>query len=180
MPVVPKNTALRLKVHYSGPFGRHTMLFHGQTGTPLATLVASVDNIIGLMKDACWDGVTFDSAEYSNPGSDFFTPYAGWVAKTASNGIAPNALTSPSIFLQFGGRSTATGVRAKWYLFEVRESTNPKMRYPLGTNGRVDGIIAALDNEAGVIAAVDGSEVVAYHYANIGENDFLTHKARRG
>lgn len=179
MSVTPRNTALRLKVHYQGPFGAHTMLFHGQTGTTAAELVASAQNIINLMKDACWDGTTFNVAEISQPGSDIFTIYPAWVPKVASNGIAPNAVSSPSTFLQFGGRSTSTGKRAKWYLFECREQPSQKMRYQLGQNGRVDGILAALDNEAGVIAAVDGTEVVPYRYANVGENDFLTHRARR-
>lgn len=172
-------TALRMKVHYSGIFGAHVMLFHGQTGVALAALAASVANIINQMKDACWDQTRFDVAEYSNPGSNIFLPYAPWTPVQSASTFAPQLGDAPSAFVQFGGRSTSTGKRAKWYLFNSRIPDNFKMRVPLGSVGAVDGVIAALDNESGVIGAIDGSELGIYKYANVGQNDYLTHKARR-
>lgn len=179
MAPTPPNTALRMKIHYTGFFGTHVMLFHGKTGTTLATLAASVHNIVNLMKDACWDQTTFNTAEYSEPGSSIFLPYAPWVPVTTGSEYAPQSTDSPSAFVQFGGRSMSTGKRAKWYLFNTRIRDNSKMRVRLGANGAVDGVIAALDIESGVIAAIDGTTLGIYAYANVGQNDYLTHKARR-
>jgi hypothetical protein len=179
MAPVPPNTTNRYKVHYTGPFGSHTMLFHGVTGTTQATLRAAVAEVVGDMAGMTWNGTSFDRAEYSAAGSSFFVADPDWDAIVRVSGTNPAATDAPSHFSQFGGRSPTTGVRAKWYLFEDALRDNEDMRFTTADSGDVAAVVASLSANSTSIATIDGTAFSAYGYANVGQNDYLTHKARQ-
>jgi len=173
------NTTARLKVHYHGPFGAHTMLFHAQTGEGDATFRTDVLNVILAMSGACWNGTTFDRAEFAAAGSSIFSEDPGWSVVTRTSATNPAASDAPSHFAQFGGRSPTTGKRAKWYLFEDTLRDTSDMRFSVGENADVLAIVEAIEAGAATIGAIDGSPIGVYQYANVGQNDYLTHRARR-
>jgi len=178
MTPTPPNTTIRYKVHYSGPFNEHTMLFHGLTGIDPIVLRTSVQNVVIAMSGAQWNTTTWHTAEVALAGSDIFNVDVGWTDVTRSSATNPAADDAPSHFAQFGGRSPTTGKRAKWYLFEDTMGDTADMRFSGGENADVAAIVAAFVAESDVIGAIDGTDLVFYNYANVGQNDHLTHKAR--
>lgn len=175
-PVNP-NTALRLKAHYSGPLGTHTMLFHGLPGTTPVVMADAVRAIIQDLTTLQWNGTSWDSAQVAAAGSNFFFPIS-WTPITVASVLNPQANDTVGEYLEFGGRST-TGRRTKIYLFEQVLGITPDMRYSTTENEGVNDIIAALNsNEA--IGAIDGTAVTWYGYANYGINDYWQKRARRG
>lgn len=178
MPATPPTTAARLKVHYSAPTGSHTMLFHQVTGSLKSTFIDEVRSILLLMCACSWNGTSFDGAQYAAAGSILFFPEQSWVPVSASSGYDYAANDSPSAFLQWGGRSLTDGTRVKLYLLSTRFAPRNDMRYQLGEAGQVDAVTNALNAFGSVIATVSGTNPVWYTYANVGQNDYLTHKAR--
>lgn len=176
-PVVPTTTN-RLKVHYSGPFGEHTMLFHGATGTTAEDLAGDVADFIDQAVALQYSDVVWDTAEYAAAGSNIFLPYAAWTPINGTTAITPNPLSAPSAFCQFGGRAFGSGVRVKLYLFEVWTAGRDNMRILAGEEAGVDAVIAELSSVDNQIAAIDGETPVWKTYANVGQNDHLTRKAR--
>jgi len=176
-PVDPTTTS-RCRVHYSGPFGNHTMLFHGRTGVGEAALVSSVRNVIDLFAPLMFDGASFGSAEFAAAGSNLFfaTTWASIDSTGPENPVINNA---PSLFIEFGARGDSDGVRAKLYLFESGFLPRADMRYQAGENADLDAAIAELQSQDSVIGNIAGTHVIWYSYVNVGENDYLTHKARR-
>lgn len=179
MAPVDPTTTQRLKVQYIGPFGTHTMLFHAQTGITVGEFVGDVADFIDVAKNIQYDGTVWGSAEYAAAGSAIFLPYAAWVPFTSASGADPDDDSAPSTFLQFGGRTSGTGVRVKLYLFEVAAQTRNDMRYDPGESALVDAIVAELQSVDNNIGAIDGGTPAWKSYVNVGENDFLTHRARR-
>lgn len=179
MTPIPPNTATRLKVFYHGPFGSHTMLFHKAAGATDAAFVSGVRAVLTEMADCMWNGATFDRAELASAGSNVFGPYTPWAPIASATGADPTTYDSPSTFIMWGGRAADSGVRVKLYLFEVREHPVHNMRYEYGELGRIDQVTDALDLNSEVIGTIEGSGAVWYTYANVGENDYLTHRARR-
>jgi hypothetical protein len=53
------------------------------------------------------------------------------------------------------------------------------MRFSVGENADVLAIVEAIEAGAATIGAIDGSPIGVYQYANVGQNDYLTHRARR-
>lgn len=178
MAPLPVNGTDRLKVTYSGPFGTHTMMFRAPDGETHAGLVEDVQALVPLMAAAQYDGTIWGTAEYSVSGSDIFLPESDWVAVTSDSGINPSGISAPSAFLEFGGRS-AGGRRVKFYLFETFFAPSEDMKVDGGESVIVDTIIGQLNDDGSEICAIDGLVTTYYSYANLGQNDYLTHRARR-
>lgn len=178
MPPTPPATTIRYKVHYTGPFNSHTMLFHGILGADPIVLRNAVRNVAIAMSGAQWNTTTWHAAEVALAGNTFFTADVGWTAVTRTSATNPSASSAPSHFANFGGRSPTTGKRVKFYLFEDTLGDTEDMRFSGPENADVAAIVNELISEDTVIGAIDGTDVVWYNYANVGQNDFLTHKAR--
>lgn len=177
-PVSPTTTN-RLRLTYTGPFGTHTMVFHGRVGSTQSGLRAAVVAVVAAMTGFQWNTTVWDKAEYAPAGSNIFNIDTAWSTIVATNGNNPTAASAPSGFAQFGGRGNGDGVRAKWYLFEDVADSNATMRIQAGDNATIAGVISALEDNSAVIGNIAGSLLSIYQYANLGQNDYLTHKARR-
>jgi len=172
------NTAPRLRVTYTGPFGTHTMLFHGNLGTDAGDLAGDVSDFIDQAKELQYDGTVWSTAEFADEGSNLFFAYPGWTPITSTTGNDPGVASSPSAFVQFGGRDASSGTRVKLYLFEVTQQATQTMRINAGESALVDAVITELKSVDNNIANIAGRTPIWYSYANVGQNDFLTHKAR--
>ena len=179
MAAVNPLTTWRMKVQYAGPFGRHTMLFHGQIeDTSVDNLVGDVQDFIDQAVALQWQGTTWDVAEVAAPTVAFFTPLIDWTPINSTSGIDGTTDHAPSAFVQFGGRSITSGVRVKLYLFETFVQPDANMRKGATELTAVGNVITELNSSDNEICAVDGSLVIWKNYANLGQNDHLTHKAR--
>jgi hypothetical protein len=67
----------------------------------------------------------------------------------------------------------------KLYLFETVEKGNEDMRLLRADSADVDAVLDVLDAFENTISTISGQVPVWYQYANLGQNDYLTHKARR-
>lgn len=177
-PVNP-TTTIRIRAHYNGPMGDHTMLFHGVTGTALIDLQAAVAAFASLAGDLQYQGTSWTTAEFALAGSAIFLPVPGWVAINDSSTNAANVNSSPSRFLNWVGRDATVGTRVKLYLFEIYATAKQDMRWNAGEAAPIDAITDFLNDEASVIGNIAGRVPVWNDYANVGENDYLTHRARR-
>ena len=179
MAVVNPLTTWRLKAQYEGPFGRHTMLFHGQlSDTSVDNLVGDVQDFIDQAVGLQWQGTVWDVAEVAPPTVAFFSPLVDWEAISSTSGFDGTTDHAPSAFVQFGGRSITTGVRVKLYLFETYVQPDANMRKNASELAAVGNVITELNSAENEISAVDGTLVNWKTYANLGQNDHLTHKAR--
>jgi hypothetical protein len=176
-PADPTAT-IRYKVSYTGPFGTHKMLFHGVDGTTLDDLRDAVASVIAPMVGSCWNTTTFNIGEFALVGNTFYSIDVSWVTQTRTSSTNPGVNDAPSHFAQWGARSTGSGRRAKWYLFETAIRDNDTMRYQAADNADVGDVVDALVAADGVIGVIDGTLMTVYQYANVGQNDHLTHKAR--
>jgi len=177
-PVNPTTTH-RIKAFYTGPFGRHSMLFHGGPEGTLDDLEGAVAEIVDKMIVVQYDGTVWDRVEHAAAGSNLFFPSDTWTPQTSASTIDPGATSSPSTFLQWGGRSPTSGVRAKWYLFETIGTQDQNMRVNDGESAPLDAVTDEFTSQSSFVGAIDGTAVTMYTYINIGQNDYLTHKARR-
>jgi hypothetical protein len=178
MPPANPTATSRLKVHYTGPFGQHDMLFHAVSLVARATLVASVRNVLTVMVGLCWNTTSFDGAEFAAAGSNLFFPETPWTPITRTSATNPAATDAPSHFTQFGARSGVDGRRAKWYLFEDTLRDTADMRFSIAESADVADVVAAFEAEATVIGSITGTTLNWYQYANVGQNDYITHRAR--
>lgn len=179
MAPVPPNTTMRLRVHYTGPFDSHTMLFHAQTGITVADFVGDVQDIVDQLVNIQYNGTVWATAELAAAGSPLFFPEASWTPITSGSGFNPAVGSGPSTFIQFGGRGLNNGVRVKLYAFETYLLPTNNMRYTAGENAAVDAVVTELLDANNNVGAIDGDVVGWYNYANSGQNDFITHRARR-
>ena len=177
-PIAP-NTALRFRAHYTGPFGDHTMLFHAVTGTTLTDMTLAVAEFASTVGPLQYQGTIWSTAEYAMPGSNIFLPVPGWTAINDSSTNASTANSSPSRFLNWVGRDTSVGTRVKLYLFETYATAKNDMRWNAGESTAIDAVTDLLNSETSVIGNIAGRAPVWNDYANVGENDYLTHKSRR-
>ena len=53
------------------------------------------------------------------------------------------------------------------------------MRLSSAENADVSAIVSAIIAANEQVGAIDGSAITPYAYANVGQNDYITHKARR-
>jgi hypothetical protein len=178
MAALPSNTTDRLRLHYNGPKGTHTMMLRAPDGETEAGLVEDAQNLVTLMVLAQFQGTVWDTADYAPAGSDVFLPEAGWTPITSASGINPSAGQAPSTFVEFGGRS-AGGRRVKLYLFETFFQYTDDMRYQSGESAILDDIVDQLNDAGSEICAIDGLATTWYSYVNVGQNDYITHRARR-
>lgn len=182
MAPTPPYTADRLRVHYTGPFGAHTLLFH-RTSVSLSpgAFVAACHDVCEVMPQLMWDDVSFGSAEYAEEGSGAYFPQTDWIAIPGGSGDDPTAAASPSAFLNWTGRGIVLPPkRVSLYLFEVQYQGANDMRLTVGENVGADAVWAALNTNQFEIGNVAGQSVAWHGYTNVGQNDFITHRARRG
>lgn len=179
MAPIPETTSGRLKAHYTGPFGTHTMTFHQVTGSENGIFIENLKDVITTMTAAQWAGTEWFRAEYAPAASNIFSEVDDWEPIVSATGVNPEAYSAPSTFLQFGGRAPDSGRRAKLYLFETRAGYQPDMRYQSGDAGYVSDIVTILRANASFIGNIEGASISWYSYANIGQNDYLTRRARR-
>lgn len=178
MAPLPSDNTTRYRVTYTGPFGTHTMLFHGAFEDTAETLRPMVADVIEAMKTACWGGTVFSTGEFALKDSHLFFLDAGWTPITTSGSAAPGTTDSPSQFMQYGGRDNPLGVRVKLYLFEVIYRGNAKMRLGYADTSDVSNVLDVLNSFDNTISTLSGDIPTWYNYANLGQNDYLTHKAR--
>lgn len=174
-PVDPLTTD-RLKVHYTGPFGEHTMTFHKVTAATSGDFIDDVRTVLTKLAALLWATGKFLDAAYALAGSPIFTPLS-WVPINSTGSVTPDEAGDPARFLQFGGRSV-TGVRTALYLFETPAGMKSDMRYDPGEFSAIDEVIAALIAASDTIGVADGTPAFWKNYANVNDNDFLVHKAR--
>jgi hypothetical protein len=155
------------------------MLFHAVGASSLVDLRTGVAAIITAMASCVWEAVAFDRAETAAPGSPFYFPDAGWTSILSTTAVTPGPTESPSQFVQWGGRSDFDGRRAKWYLFESIFGNSNTMRLAEFVNPQVDAVINALQDNGDVVGTITGSQYTVYRYANLGQNDHITHEARQ-
>jgi len=141
--------------------------------------VTTITPVITALAALQYDNTTWDTAEYAAAGSAVSNPVT-WTPINSPGSLTPGADQGPSTFIQFGGRSS-TGKRAKFYLFETFFQASATMRVLYGAVSIVDDVIdalvaASLTGEP--LCVVDMSTIVPYQYANLGQNDYLTHQAR--
>lgn len=182
MPPTPPDTTARLKAHYSGPFGAHTMLFHKAiTAISDDSFVAAVRAVIALFAPLQWDACSWGSAEFAAASDPAFFPVASWAPLGGGSGDDPTAVSSPSAFLNWTGRGAASPPkRASLYLFEVQFQGANDMRFQSGENVNMDDVFQLLQDNTLEIGNIAGQPVAWHTYTNSGQNDFLTHRARRG
>jgi len=178
MAPTPPDTAKRGKVHYTGPFNSHTMLFHFAAATSDATVASTIATIVSLMSELQWNATTWDVLEIAAAGSSLFFPYGAWTPIVASTSNTIDASSKPSVFYNWGARSVTTGKRAKWYLFETAGTGRNDMRWNGGESALFDDVTTAFESASPPLTAIDGTNINFYSYVNVGENDYLTHKAR--
>lgn len=176
MTPVPAHTASQLRVMYTGADAEHSMLFHGVAGSAEADLIAAAHAVCTLMALGCWTGTAFHSAEYTAAGATVSHPVT-WTAINAPGGSDPSPNRSPGRFIQAGGRDGA-GKRVKLYLFSTGAVANPTMRLIYGASAYVSNLLDALTANDGIIGTVAGGVPTWKAYLNIGENDYITHRAR--
>jgi len=179
MAASPLDSSLRLRCHYEGPFGLHVMLFRGVTSATITSLVAGARAVITEMLDLQYDTTHWDSAEVANVGSNIFNFVSGWTPLISASGVTPGANNGIARFVNFGMRSL-DGKRAKWYLYEVAQQEEPDYRVQSVSVAAFQNVIDELNDPANGIATILGEHGAAYQYANIGDNDYWVHKARRG
>jgi hypothetical protein len=179
MPPTPPNTASRIRVHYSGFYGAHTMLFHGLLGIERANFLGDVQDIVTQMTGLQYNTTVWNAAEYAAEGSPLFFPMPEWTVITAANANGTTASDDPGKFMQFGGRDAFAGVRKKLYVFEMALPTRNDMRWNPGEHAAVDAVITELQSVDNENANIAGRIVIWNEYANVGSNDFLVHKARQ-
>lgn len=177
MPVSAPNLTVRYKVFYTGPFGRHVLLLRFAPGTTMATARNRSNAIIEAMAPFTWDGTNFDTAEYCPAGGSVFNADPDWEPVVSDTPNTAGPTSSPSRFLQWGGRDSE-GFRAKWYLFECATGPRSNMRVTPAQDAQIGVVIDALSYPIDPVVTAGGGVADLKGYANIGDNDYLTHKAR--
>jgi len=182
MAPTPPYTVDRIRVHYTGPFGAHTQLYHRVAGSlSQEAFVLAVRAVVGNMSQLMWNAVSFDTAEYAEASSGAYFPLEDWVAIPGGSGDDPTSASTPSAFLNWTGRGiTLPPHRASLYLFEVQYQGAQDMRLQAGENAGADSVWAALRTNRFEIGNVAGQPLAWHNYTNVGQNDYLTHRARRG
>jgi hypothetical protein len=175
-PVDPTATD-RLKIKYEGPFGNHTLLLHAKDGVPTADFIADAIALLNQLAKLLYSTAAFTDALLALAGSDIFNAIPFTVIPSTGP-TTPDVNSAPSTFIQFGGRDSA-GKRVKLYLFESGFLPRFDMRYQAGENADLDDTVAMLSDETSTIGTIAGGAPVWKSYVNVGQNDYLTHKARR-
>ena len=171
------NAVYRIKVRYTGPFGEHFMLFHKKPAADEGDFLTEVREVLTAMTGLMWDTASFLEAFFALAGSPIFNGIASWTPITASSSAVPGVTTSPAQFTQFGGRAS-DGRRVKLYLFETGVPNSQDMRYTGAENSVIGDVLDILNSETSTIGTITGSAPIWKNYANVGQNDYLVHKAR--
>lgn len=180
MAPIDPTTTWRYKVEYTGPAGTHHALFHGLLdGGALADLRGDVADYVDLATALQWNGTVWSSAQYAIPGNAFFSDDPDWDPITASTAASYTSGSNPSTFLNFVGREIGGPVRAKLYLFETFLVGDNNLRYLAGEVAGVDAVITELNSVDSSLCSIAGNLITWKTYANLGFNDYLTHRARR-
>lgn len=176
MAPLPSSNTFRIRAHYTGPFGSHTMTFRFANGTTPAASLAVVQDVAQALATLQYESTVWDSADYAVEGSDVFNPLPGWTPIVPGVAGAPDLNDDPGRFLNFVGRSS-DGRKIRLYLFEERYKTRNDMRYPAGAIPAITAALAELASHPELVT-IGGLPIVWKSYANIGSNDHLVQKAR--
>lgn len=178
MAVTDPTTARRIKVAYTGPFGQHTMLFHMKAGGDPAAFLSDVRAVLGELLQLMWTAVSFFEAFEALAGSPIFVPIASWTPVEPGVNGTPPASAAPSQFANLVGRAS-DGTKVALYLFETAFTNNSAMRALSSSSAGLAAVLSLLNDEAISIGTISGAAPVWKPYANVGQNDFITHRARR-
>lgn len=179
MAPIPPTTAGRLRVHYTTAWRNHSMLFHFQGGVTGPEAAAAVDPVLEAMAATLFNCPGFVSAEWYPAGSHISVGQPLTTLRPGGSGTPP-VTASPSNFIQFGGRAL-DGTRVKYYLFGSVFTQKANMRQNYGDNALCDDIIDAINNASGTahkLGTISAAQFNTYLYANLGQNDYITHKVR--
>lgn len=180
MAPIDPTTTWRYKVSYTGPAGTHTALFHGQLdGGSVENLRGDVADYVAQAVELQYTGTTWNIAQFALPGESFFNDDPEWEVQTSTTAAGFTSSSSPSAFLNFVGREISGPVKVKLYLFEVFIDSDNQMRIQEGEVAGIDAVLTELNSSENEISSIAGNLVNWRHYANIGQNDYLTHRARR-
>ena len=179
MAALPVDTTSRLKLFYTGPYGSHTMTIHGGIDSTEDDLVANTPAMLNEFANWQYDGTVWTAAQFAPAGQNFFNDVTDWAPFTVDNAIGTASTDVPSRFINLAGRSPSTARRTKLYLFEVATNGDNNMRGLPGENVNIAALIDAFNGEDIQLCAIDGTPVIWKSYINYGQNDYLTHRARR-
>lgn len=180
MPVTPDYTTYTLKCPYAGPRGTHVMTFYGVTGVDPYDVITAVRRVITAMVPMQYDGTVWGSPTQYYPNATFGTIAPGWSPIESTNGVLPLAGDPTGKYLNFVGRSGATGVRGRLYMYNSIADLRTDMRWDSGENQFINDIWETLNQNAGLIGFKDGTEGTWKTYANVGVNDYWTRRDRVG
>jgi hypothetical protein len=124
--------------------------------------------------DTSWVG-----ADYFPDGNNASQPVSGWVPIVNTTSSAPSADAAPSQFYNLVGRGSTTARRVKYYIFETAFEPNVAMRYTTAQSPSVEDLVDYLNSVASLETTIAEDKPFWKPYANVGQNDFLTHRARR-
>lgn len=184
-PFAPNNTP-RLWVRYTSAGYNHEILFRGGQAATSSSMITMVEPILEQMKALIRTLDAFESARYSEKGSNIslpveFEPVQG----TGSNsGVTGD---SESYYLDFIGRDQVFGNKVHWTLFTSSASapTPGNNRVAPGASAACDAIIAALaaaaasTSESAKLTSIGLGRVVVYPYVNTGYNSYWQKRQRR-
>ena len=179
MAPTPPNTTFRAKLGYSGPYGAHTMLVHGFIGATIEDMRPGLIAFVNALANFQYNTVVWDTLQYAEAGVNFFTEDIAWEPVDVGGAAGPSASDVPSRFVNFVGRSPSTAKRVKYHLFETYMNGDNNMRLTPAENANVGAVLDVLNDLDYFFDAIDGTPVVFKNYANLGQNDYLTHRARR-
>jgi hypothetical protein len=180
MAAVPDYTTGKLVVTYNGPRGEHKMTFYQLTGLSQAATIGGARNVITQMADVQYTGTVWGSAVWYAAGQNFsvdvdWEPISAPIGNPGADGTDPSAR-----YLGFVGRSTTTGVRKRFFLYNVDYLMDADLRKTVAESAATAEIVAALNESTNNIGAKDGSRVVFKPYGNQGLNDYWVRRDRIG
>lgn len=179
--LAPESTA-RLRVHYTGPRGAHTIEFRGGPETGAQAMVTDVRQFLSTISPNFWNGTAFGSADYAGQLSTIFNPVPWGAPIVVANQNAPTANDAYGVYARAEGRSP-DGRRVSWTFFNIVESAfeSANNRITPGEGGQLEPFITALQALADAHHAVTISSQIPIvkDYLNTGINAHVKKVSRR-
>lgn len=183
LPPLADNNSARYFIHYTANFKQHTMQFRyddgGVAAPPSLGFLGQLTVILNAAAAFIASDLTYNSAEYVPSGSNISIPTGLPLLLVGGTGT-PTASLVPA-FIGVTGR-TVGGRQARFFMLGA--SYNPVNTGGTAGNYRVQA--AENVNVAGLVAALDASDVVAIDnltplwksYLNLGYNSYWQKKDR--
>ncbi len=182
---MPDNLTPRLWIKYTSANFEHEMLLRPIGPPDAAAAVTWAQPLLQVLKILMLPTDEFFDARYSAAGSDISLPvFQPLISGTGSSGLSQG--DPQSHYVNFIGRGTASGAKARWTLFTASGTADAVAdnRYNPGDNAAVDQAIAAFQARAAFtpgqpfLATADGDAPQVYSYANSGWNYHWLKKQR--